>query len=183
MNETIEKATEETTKEERVSKVINSAIDRMMMEDFGISEKALEVCPKILSLINRAIGAITNGEKEQREKAICFLESLERIGIVKPGTSLDIKDTCYSFNEHLFRNKKSNIFDNNSDSKPSIKEHIIEVPNEKGLSKEEFDNNITQQIQKNNAGMDKKLQDVIVKKAWESYQRNVESEQEDNGNV
>ena len=31
--------------------------------------------------------------------------------------------------------------------------------------------------------LDKDLQDVIVKKAWESYQRNVESEQEDNGNV
>lgn len=176
MNETIEKVTEETTKEERVSKVINSAIDRMMMEDIGISEKALEVCPRILLLINRAIGAITDGEKEQREKAICFLESLERIGIVKPGTSLNIKDTCYSFNKYLLRNKKSNIFDNNSDSKPNIKEHIIEVPNEKGLSKEEFDNNIMQQIQKNNAGMDKKLQDVIVNKAWESYQRNVESE-------
>lgn len=183
MNETIEKVTEETTKEERVCKVINRAIDEMMMKEFGISEKALEVCPKILLLIDRAIGAITNGEKEQREKAICFLESLERIGIVKPGTSLNTKDVCYSFNENLFRNKKSNIFDNNSDSKPNIKEHIIEVPGEKGLSKEEFDNNITQQIQKNNAGMDKKLQDVIVKKAWESYQRNVESEQEDNGNV
>ena len=182
MNETIEKVTEETTKEERVSKVINSAIDEMM-EDLGISEKALEVCPRILLLINRAIGAIKDGEKEQREKAIYFLESLEYIGIVKPGTSLDIKDTCYTFNKYLFRNKKSNFFDNNSDSKPSIKEHIIEVPNEKGLSKDEFDKNIMQQIQKNNAGVDKDLQDAIVKKAWESYQRNVESEQEDNGNV
>lgn len=182
MNETIEKVTEETTKEERVSKVVNSAIDEMM-EDLGISEKALEVCPRILVLINRAIGAIKDGEKEQREKAICFLESLELIGIVKPGTSLDIKDTCYTFNEYLFRNRKSNFFDNNSDSKPSIKEHIIEVPSKKGLSKEEFDNNIMQQIQKNNAGMDKDLQDAIVKKAWESYQRNAESEQEDNGNV
>lgn len=182
MNETIEKVTEETTKEERVSKVVNSAIDEMM-EDLGISEKALEVCPRILLLINRAIGAIKDGEKEQREKAICFLESLELIGIVKPGTSLDIKDTCYTFNKYLFRNKKSNFFDNNSDSKPSIKEHIIEVPSEKGLSKEEFDKNIMQQIQKNNAGMDKDLQDAIVKKAWESYQRNAESEQEDNGNV
>lgn len=182
MNETIEKVTEETTKEERVSKVVNSAIDEMM-EDLGISEKALEVCPRILLLINRAIGAIKDGEKEQREKAICFLESLELIGIVKPGTSLDIKDTCYTFNEYLFRNRKSNFFDNNSDSKPSIKEHIIEVPSKKGLSKEEFDNNIMQQIQKNNAGMDKDLQDAIVKKAWESYQRNAESEQEDNGNV
>ena len=182
MKETIEKVTEETTKEERVSKVINSAIDEMM-EDLGISEKALEVCPRILLLINRAIGAIKDGEKEQREKAIYFLESLEYIGIVKPGTSLDIKDTCYTFNKYLFRNKKSNFFDNNSDSKPSIKEHIIEVPNEKGLSKDEFDKNIMQQIQKNNAGVDKDLQDAIVKKAWESYQRNVESEQEDNGNV
>lgn len=182
MNETIKKVTEETTKEERGSKVINSAIDEMM-EDLGISEKALEVCPRILVLINRAIGAIKDGEKEQREKAIYFLESLELIGIVKPGTSLDIKDTCYTFNKYLFRNRKSNFFDNNSDSKPSIKEHIIEVPSKKGLSKEEFDNNIMQQIQKNNAGIDKDLQDAIVKKAWESYQRNVESEQEDNGNV
>ncbi|MDY3829243.1 MAG: hypothetical protein SOZ71_10810 [Clostridium sp.] len=183
MNETIEKVTEETTKEERVCKIINSSTEKMMMEDLGISEKALEVCPRILLLINRAIGAIKDGEKEQREKAIYFLESLELIGIVKPGTSLDIKDTCYTFNKYLFRNKKSNFFDNNSDSKPSIKEHIIEVPSEKGLSKKEFDNNIMQQIQKNNAGMDKDLQDAIVNKAWESYQRNVESEQEDNGNV
>ena len=93
-----------------------------------------------------------------------------------------MKDSCYNFDPMKFH-KNDNNKAVSKDKTPIIKEHIIEVPQEQGLSKEEFDNNIMQQIQKNNAGMDKDLQDAIVKKAWESYQRNVESEQEDNGNV
>lgn len=183
MNETMEKVTEETTKEDKIKDVINTALDKMMIKDFGINEKALEICPDLLTKIDRAIGAIGKGEKEQREVAISFFETLERIGIVKPGTSLDMKDTSYNFNRLLFRNCNCANSESVTNKKPIIKEQIIEVPQEQGISKEEFEKNIMQQIQEKNAGIAKDIKDAIVKAAWESYQRNVESEQEDNSNV
>lgn len=182
MNETMEKVTEETTKEEKIMDIINSIVDKMMMEEFGITEKTLELCPKLLSKIDRAIGAIRNGEKEQREVAISFFENLERIGIVKPGTALNMKDSCYNFDPMKFH-KNDNNKAVSKDKTPIIKEHIIEVPQEQGISKEEFEKNIMQKIQEKNAGIAKDIKDAIVKAAWESYQRNVESDQEDNSNV
>ena len=183
MNETIKKVTDETTQGKSIKDAINTIVDKMMLKDFGINEKALELCPDLLTKIDRAIGAIGKGEKEQREVAISFFENLERLGIVKPGTSLDMKDSCYNFNKLLFRNYDFGNSKSDTNKGPKIKNNFIEVPQEKGMSKEEFEKNIMQQIKEQDAELPKEFQDVIINEAWKSYQRNVKSDQEENSNV
>ena len=90
---------------EAVNSISNDEIKNFMIEIYGINERIFDICPEFLKRFDMAMGAISNGEPVQREAAFSFVENMERIGVIKPGSSLVIRDKYYNFNELRFTKK------------------------------------------------------------------------------
>lgn len=169
---------------EAVNSISNDEIKNFMIEIYGINERIFDICPEFLKRFDMAMGAISNGEPVQREEAISFIENMERIGVIKPGSSLVIRDKYYNFNELRFTKNKDEFLDK---TKPgNVNKFVVEMPMIKGLSKEELKKHIMEQIKKQGEELPEDILNSIVEKTWESYKEFLSTDsddQEENSNV
>ena len=188
MNELLKKVAKEILNgkdlNEAVNSISNDEIRKYMIDEFGINEKIFDICPKFLDKFNDAFGAISKGEENQKEVGISFVENMERIGVIKPGSSLVIRDKYYNFNELRFTKNKDEFLDK---TKPgNVNKFVVEMPMIKGLSKEELKKHIMEQIKKQGEELPEDILNSIVEKTWESYKEFLSTDsddQEENSNV
>lgn len=184
MSEVKNKIEEEVKQGKAINNIINDLdndeMDELVIEDLGINREIFEICPKFLDVLSDALGAIARGDVEQRNVGINFIESMERIKVIKPGASLEIKDIYYNFKESKIR--KIMDFDG---SETKIGKFDFNLPTDKKLTKEEVKANIKEQMEEQNIEMSEKQIDHIISYIWDSYSEYVESKdnQEENSDV
>ena len=185
MNDLLKKIAGEVANGKELEDVVNhiddDEIKKFIIEIYGINEKIFDICPGFLKKFDTALGAIAEGEPAQRETAVSFVDNMERIGVIKPGSSLVILDKYYKFNETKYEDFKDKT---SKEKKQCETENFkIELPDEKGLSKEEVENDVIQQLKKQGKELPSYIQKSVFESVWKSYQEIVGSEQEENSNV
>lgn len=127
--------------EEAVRKVEDKSLLEMA-KHLGIKEEVFKIKPDIMEIIDDTINIVRYGNEEQRRNGLIFFEVLERIGIVRMGTSLTIKDAFVLYNKELFdRPLKTKEKKGITLGAP----YTVGMP-EPGLTKEEFENVVSEQI-------------------------------------
>ena len=162
----------------------------LIIEDLGINKEIFEICPKFLDVLDDALGAIARGDAEQRNVGMNFVESMERIKVIKPGASLEIKDIYYNFKESKIRKVINSDSISDEQVTKALDKIVVNVPKGKDLTKEEVTAQILEQMTEQKIDIDDKTLSYLVEYVWETYkeiQESVESEskdnQEDNSNV
>lgn len=184
MSEVKNKVKEEVKQGKAIKSIIsdldNDEMQELVIEDLGINKEIFEICPNFLDKLSDALGAIARGNDEQRNVGMNFVESMERIRVIKPGASLEIKDIYYNFKESMI--KKIMDYD---DSETKIGKFDFNLPTDKKLTKEEVKANIKEQMKEQNIEMSEKGIDHIINHIWDSYSEYVESKdnQEENSDV
>lgn len=187
MSEVKNKIKEEVKREKAIKNIISDLncdeFRELIIEDLGINKEIFEICPKFLDVLGDALEAILRGDSEQRNVGMNFVESMERIKVIKPGTSLEIKDIYYNFKESKIRKVI------NSDSIPDkqgtkgLDKFVVNIPNSKDLTKEEVTALILEQTAEQNIDIDDETLSYILETVWERYkeiQESVEPEVKDN---
>lgn len=180
MSEVKNKVKEEVKQGKAIKSIIsdldNDEMQELVIEDLGINKEIFEICPNFLDKLSDALGAIARGDAEQRNVGMNFIESMERIKVIKPGATLEIKDIYYNFKESKIRKVI------NSDSK-ALDKIVVDVPKGKDLTKEEVTVLILEQMTEQKIDIDDETLSYLVESVWEAYkeiQESVESESKDN---
>lgn len=150
---------EKQDKEDSVRRTLNKA--------FGVNEKIYEINENFYEFFTDVMEIVEKGNPEQRKEGLCIIETLERLGIIKAGVSLGVKDVFTTFNKKHFaiqedKKKKAKV--------RKDKAFTVGMP-KAGLTKEEFDKDIEQQIRSQYAEVPQEVVDATIVSAWSMYER------------
>ena len=187
MSEVKNKIEEEVKQGKAIKNIINDLdndeMQELVIEDLGINREIFGICPKFLDVLSDALGAIARGDAEQRNVGINFIESMERIKVIKPGATLEIKDIYYNFKESKIRKVINSDSISDEQVTKALDKIVVNVPKGKDLTKEEVTAQILEQMTEQKIDIDDKTLSYLVEYVWETYkeiQESVESESKDN---
>lgn len=187
MSEVKNKIEEEVKQGKAIKNIINNLdndeMEELVIEDLGINREIFGICPKFLDVLSDALGAIARGDAEQRNVGINFIESMERIKVIKPGASLEIKDIYYNFKESKIRKVINCDSTSDKQAPKSFNNFAVSIPQAKNLTKEEVTVLILEQMTEQKIDIDDKTLSYIIESVWGEYkeiQESAESESKDN---
>ena len=150
---------EKVDEEDTMRRTLNNA--------FGVNEKIYEINENFCEFFADVMEIVECGNPEQRREGLCIIETLERLGVIKAGVSLGVKDVFVTFNKKHFaiqedKKKKAKV--------RKDKAFTVGMP-ELGLTKEEFDKDIEKQIRSQYAEVPQAVIDATIASSWTMYEK------------